>query len=314
MPSFTHALGVLGAGVLAFGAVLAASQLTAPLVGAEEPLSPAIAVPQEDPDDAEPGSGTQDLTADTGALPLAEAMVGRWRAPEPANQNAFLELTEYGLWFGSDGCNTAEGTWSVDETGALDTDDYGFMTAMGCDNEPLPETMWGATAAGITSDDTLVLTDADGGETVLERSRVDGVSLVGRWVGPSSDTSTTVVDFDEDGSWRATAGCSEFSGTWRLESLDQDERYFELPSDDVGTISYVSAPGALRIGPPPSEPDPVCTDADLQGELPFAYDTGYWLGFVSTGVFSLTLIETESLPDQRFNFYRTESPEWPFPG
>ena len=305
MTAVAHTLGILGAGVLAFGAVLAASQLTAPLIGAEEPLPPAIAVPQEDPDDAEPGSGIQDLTADTGALPLAEAMVGRWRAPEPANQNAFLELTEYGLWFGSDGCNTAEGTWSVDETGALDTDDYGFMTAIGCDNEPLPETMWGATAAGVASDGTLVLTDADGGETVLERSRVGGVSLAGRWVGPSSDTSTTVVDFDADGSWRATAGCSEFSGTWRLESLDQEERHVELPSDDGGTISYVSAPGSLRIGPPPSEPDPVCTDADQQGELPFAYDTDYWLGFASTGVFSLTLIETASLPDQPVKFYRT---------
>ncbi|WP_449283247.1 hypothetical protein [Leucobacter sp.] len=306
--SARHALGILGAGVLAFGAVLVAHQLTAPLAETEEPHPPVITVPQETgaPGDAEPGDGTGDPDAVPTGLPLEEAILGRWHAPEPANQNAFIELTGYGMWFGSDGCNTADGTWRIDETGALETDDDGFMTAIGCDNEPLPEAMWAATAARITADDALILTDADGDETVLERSRAGGVSLAGRWVGPSSDMLLTLVDFGADGVWRATAGCSEFSGTWSLEGLDPDARSIDLPSDDETTLLYTPAPGLLRIGPAPSEPNPVCTDAEMTGELPFAYGADYWLGFASPGIFSLTRVETGALPDRPFTFYRTE--------
>lgn len=72
MTAFTHTIGILGAGVLAFGVVLAAHQLTAPLNETAEPRPPVITVPQETHGSPEAGEGPEDPSTVAPDLPLAE--------------------------------------------------------------------------------------------------------------------------------------------------------------------------------------------------------------------------------------------------
>ncbi|MPV36558.1 META domain-containing protein [Georgenia subflava] len=96
-----------------------------------------------------------------GGLPPATAadLVGAWVPTESAPTSPYLELAADGTWVGSDGCNTAGGRWSADDSGALLTT-AGPMTLIWCEGAPVPS--WIATARSATFDGrVLTLLDRD---------------------------------------------------------------------------------------------------------------------------------------------------------
>lgn len=262
------------------------------------PLDRSGVIPPEEPVREPTGSGAP-----------AEQVIGRWQAPEPANQDAFVEFTEYGLWFGSDGCNRADGAWRLDDDGAFTTLGGGGMTQIGCNNEPLPETVWAAKHAEIDAEGRLVLTDAEGQETVLLRTDEEPFTLEGRWVGPASTTALSLVEFEADGTWRGFMGCHEYSGTWELEGPGSQD--IELPANDDGRSSFMTPHGLLRIA---SQSGFVaqCMDDAGGAMFPLKYSTDYWFGIGSTASFSLIEADPATvLAQQPVPFYRTERPELP---
>jgi len=294
MSTMKHALGILCAGVLAFGAVLAVHAL-APVPTAPDSAADGVTeieFPEQEPDTVLPGEWQ---------LP------GRWRAPEPSNPNAYVEFTEYGLWFASDGCNTAAGTWSIDGKGNFDGGAGGAMTQIGCDNVPIPEAVSAAEHAEFDGEGRLVLSDADGERTVLERSRDHATTLVGRWVGPSTATHQTIVDFREDHTVTASSWCTELRGTWELAPADS--RTVDLPADSTGAGSAVVGPGLLSIGSEPDEGGASCGDDVEAAPLPLANDTDYWFRFGPSGTFSVTPAEPAHATDQPITFYGVERPD-----
>lgn len=233
MSNSKFAAGVLLAGALAFGANFAAMAITAPMLhGAPAGSSSG----QDEPTDLAPEE-VQDLES---------LLIGRWQAPEPANQDAFVEFTEYGLWTGSDGCNGAQGNWSVESDGTFDSGTGGAMTQVGCDNVAIPTAVWDATQVEITADDELILTNETGEELLLVRASTDAFSLVGSWVheiDPTDDVS--MVEFSDDGTWVGGIGCAEFSGTWKLGV--HDVHVLEETGDAPTPEPIFSGPGTLVI-------------------------------------------------------------------
>ena len=61
--------------------------------------------------DASSGTGAASPGARSSTQPISEMILGRWQAPEPANQDAFVEFGPEGLYLASDGCNPHE--WRV---------------------------------------------------------------------------------------------------------------------------------------------------------------------------------------------------------
>lgn len=252
MSTARHTFGMICAGVLALGAVLAAYTLTAPLTSSS--------------DQANPGTGP----GDHGSTPSSEEpMTGRWVSERPTNTDAFVEVTPHGLWFGSDGCNSTDGTWVLDSDGSLTTSG-GAMTQIGCDNDYAPIALASAVTAHV-SDGRLTLTDADGADTTLVRDGDGAVTLPGMWVGPGSEDTATIINFMPDGTWTSSAGCQSSSGTWELGPATGDD------GDPSTAVSF--GPGLLAIGQVSSEPIPDCTgtDAVLPGQ--FEANTEYWFGF-----------------------------------
>lgn len=296
MSTFKHALGILAAGLLAFAGVAGSHLLTA-----EDPGHSEVAGSEHDdaPSVQAPSHGS------VGSGALSEQILGRWRAPEPANQDAFVEFTEYGLWYASDGCNSAAGAWRIDGDGSFTNLGRGAMTQIGCDNVPIPEAVWGAKHAEIDAEGRLMLADGEGAETVLLRTDDEPFTLEGRWVGPASATALSVIDFDPDGTWRGTAGCSELGGTWTLEA--PGSQHVELPGDGQAATIVATAPGVLRIGA--AEPRAECLDADSAADLALDPDTeyGFWLG--SSGAFSISRTDPASALEQPVTFYRVEQPK-----
>lgn len=159
MSNAKHALGVLGAGALAFGAVFAAygafpaAHDQAP--GAEETPSEELV----------PGPTEPDMI-----VPTEQQIVGRWLDAEGSfNREAFVEFAEDGTWTASDGCNGAESTWTLGLDGAFDPGGPIAMTMMACDNSPIPMRVSDAVAVE-ASEDTLVLIDASGSRYELTRA------------------------------------------------------------------------------------------------------------------------------------------------
>ncbi|UOQ57717.1 META domain-containing protein [Leucobacter allii] len=160
--NLAHAVGVIAAGALAFGAVALAAGLSGAGLGgagapADDPARPTTA-PEAQP----PGEDA--------VVPQEGALLGTWRAPLPANQDAFAEFASDGRWEASDGCNRMEGTWRLGVDGELRIDSSGVMTLIGCDNVPIPTAVAGAVAVSFVGDDGLVLIAADGSETELLRT------------------------------------------------------------------------------------------------------------------------------------------------
>ena len=81
MSSTKHALGVVAAGVLAFLGVFAASALFTPEPGETSTSSSSHSDSEQTAEPSEEPSSEQPTSAD---------IVGRWQAPEPANQDAFV--------------------------------------------------------------------------------------------------------------------------------------------------------------------------------------------------------------------------------
>lgn len=185
-----HALGMLFAGVIAFGGV-----------GAAVAFSPASAF-----DSRHEASASEPATAAT--------LVGRWQAPEPANQDAFVEFTQYGLWFASDGCNGLDGTWAIDDAGELEIHGSKAMTLMWCDNVNIPMTVAEAASAEITGG-RLTLTTEAGDAMTLDHTRSDSISLVGSWR-PLDAAAGPQIDFTSETALTATDGCNFSHGNWSL--------------------------------------------------------------------------------------------------
>lgn len=240
--------------------------------------------------------------SESAVTPASEwKLVGRWQAPKPANQDAFVEFTEYGLWFASDGCNRGEGSWAIDDEGGFSTGGVGAMTQVGCDNVPIPETVWGAQSATTNEAGELLLTTAGGDELTLVRTDGERVSLVGRWVGPASATSLTTVDFAEDGTFTAMTGCGDVQGTWELGPSDTPP--LENPTTDY---VYVPSAGLLRIGGQTEQPG-ICVGDQVAPAL--ANNTDYTFAFSDRGSFYITsLTALEDFETPSLSFHRVEQP------
>lgn len=178
--------------------------------------------------------------------PLTEAqLIGRWQAPEPSNREGFVELTEYGIWFASDGCNPAEGSWWIDE-GGLRFDSLSVRFTIGChEGIPIPDALHVNGAAELDANGELDLGVFPDERIVLERTREQGTSLVGTWVGPASEASLTEVVFDAGGGVVARTPCGLNRGTWKLGRADLAgvDRPFRRSID----ASFVPSAGLLRI-------------------------------------------------------------------
>lgn len=242
MKTFTHALAVFAAGAVAFAAVLGAHIITTPLLSGSEG--------SDAPDDPSSSGGAH--VPAPGLLDVA--MLGRWQAPEPANQDAFVEFTEYGLWFASDGCNGLNGTWSASEDGTLGIDGTEAMTMIACDNEPIPTAVRYAVSAEVTPDGELVLTNADDEETTLVQARRGSLSLAGRWV-PDQSTGGAYVEFSADGRWEGSDGCNAASGSWELSAAD-------VGSGSDSADIYFPSYGRLVIGDLSAMTEMACEDLD----------------------------------------------------
>lgn len=264
--SVKHSIGVIAAGLVALGAVWTASLLFSPEAhdtGGSD--SGEIAGDSEESTSehgGETGTDTDETSADT-----ASAIVGRWQAPEPANQDAFVEFTEDGLWFASDGCNSTEGAWKELADGSIDVTSGGAMTQVGCDNVPIPEWIWGAEDISVL-DDTLELTDAEDVSSTLLRTGESSTTLVGAWIAPGDQTRFTTVLFNEDGTWSGETGCQVIYGTWELQ----------VP-EDPDTEMFVGPPARLVIGPEPDDAE--TSPCEIPGEtsltLPIDFDTRYYI-------------------------------------
>jgi len=232
--TFKHTIGILAAGLFAFAAVGGAYVLTEP---DRDPQSP---VHVDDSGHQPPEEPQKDPAHSDDP---AEAFLGRWQAPPPANQDAFVEFTAYGLWFASDGCNRAEGTWTVSAEGDFRTNDGGVLTQIGCDNVPIPSAVWAAESAEL-GDGELTLIDGEGTAFELVRVRDGGITLAGRWVTEDErSTGDSFVELREDGTWTGSDGCNSAAGNWKARaSEDYNGGVF-----DGGAAGVAEADGAALI-------------------------------------------------------------------
>lgn len=247
MKTLTHAIAMIAAGVLAFAAVFAAYLITQPLVSGSGTHA-------AESDSA--AEGEQHDASELPAAPLDRAMLGRWQAPEPANPDAFVEFTQYGLWFSSDGCNGLNGSWSAADDGSLRIDGTEAMTLIACDNEPIPTAVRYAVSAEITPEGELVLVDAEGERTSLVQTRPGSIALEGRWV-PEQSTGASSVAFAADGTWEGSDGCNTASGSWALSAADATAE-----ADADGAHAANPFTGRLEIGDLSPMTRMACEDLD----------------------------------------------------
>ncbi|WP_449283246.1 META domain-containing protein [Leucobacter sp.] len=284
MSTLTHSLYMVGAGVLAFGAVFASHQLTAPLV------EPAVHESgQEDAvdDHADDELGEAPMPDPSEAL-LEQAILGRWQAPEPANQDAFVEFTQYGLWFSSDGCNGLNGSWIAAEDGTLTIDGTEAMTMIACDNEPIPTAVRYAVSAEVTPDGELLLTNEDGEQTALVQARRGGISLQGRWV-PEESTGGSYVEFTADGRWEGSDGCNAASGSWELSAAGSDAAGADPVASDISFPPF----GRLVVGDLSGMTRMACEDLDAVN-LPLLLADATGLEFTDQNRVTLLVTQPDS--------------------
>jgi len=162
MSTAKHAFGVLGAGILAFGAVFAA-------YGAFPSADTHASGDPSGSDGAglEPGASGPDTV-----VPVERDIVGRWRdSDESVNRDAFVEFEADGTWTASDGCNGAESTWTLGLDGSFDPGGPIAMTLMACDNSPIPMRVGDAVSVETRDGDVLVLIDSAGSRYELIREK-----------------------------------------------------------------------------------------------------------------------------------------------
>ena len=105
------------------------------------------------------------VTLPEGLTPVAARdLTGRWvPATAGGSTDPHVLFESNGSWTASDGCNSNQGRWTVDETGVL-LSTSGPSTAMGCEGAPVPTWVYSARLAALDADDRLLLLDADGTE------------------------------------------------------------------------------------------------------------------------------------------------------
>ncbi|MWV50165.1 META domain-containing protein [Rathayibacter sp. VKM Ac-2803] len=111
---------------------------------------------------------------DAMAAPAPEDLVGRWvtGVSYDSPEVPFLLIADDGTWTGSDGCNGAQGEWSIDGEGALSVE-AGMSTQIACDGVALP-TIFSSSAMASIDGGRLRLFDDAGATTVkLARSTTD---------------------------------------------------------------------------------------------------------------------------------------------
>lgn len=265
MTSFKHTIGVIAAGLVAFFAVFGATLLFPAELGE---TGASESSHSEQSGESESGSESEsESSEDEESEQPVSAIVGRWQAPEPANQDAFVEFTEDGLWFASDGCNSTEGAWTGLTDDSFDLTSGGGITQMGCNNVPIPEWLWSAEDV-VAQAGTLELTDADGVTSTLLRTGESSTTLVGAWVAPGDQTRFTTVLFNEDGTWSGETGCQVIYGTWELQ----------VPEDPDSDM-FAPTPGRLVIGPEPDNADssPCVVPGEAALTLPIEFNTTYFI-------------------------------------
>lgn len=290
MSNFKFAAGVVLAGALAFGGVFAAQAITAPMLHG---------IPSES------SSGEDEPTEENDVNDNLEAeLIGRWRAPQPANQDAFVEFNNYGLWTASDGCNGAAGDWTVEPDGSFDGGEGGAMTLIACDNVAIPSTLWATEHVEVTANDELILTTKDGEEMVLMRDSATAFTLVGTWVSQSTKANQkSSVEFTSDGKWVGTVGCASFNGTWMLGV--RNVPVIEDEGTEPSAPILLSGPGSLMIGPKPAEEgddqgsDSGASCADAPDEFVLSYDTEYVFYINEDGSFELGSTAPGEVPDPK---------------
>ena len=187
-------------------AVLGAALLSVTVTACSAPAAPTPDAPQFTP-------------ASTSTL------AGHWIVSDSYNSpdQPYLEFAHDGTWKGSDGCNNANGTWSMDTAGALTTTS-GPQTRIYCDGEQLP--LYLIDAASARYDGTnLTLIGHDGKELVTlhhpESTQTpvpQGTQVAtGLWTGVENGRQRLLqLSLRNDGTVSGNDGCNDFTSTWRF--------------------------------------------------------------------------------------------------
>lgn len=157
--------------------------------------------------------------ASTSTLPGTWIVADTYSSPD----QPYLTFEHDGTWTGSDGCNDAAGTWSMDTAGVLTTTS-GPQTRIYCDGEQLPFFLIDAVSARFDGTD-LTLVGHAGDELVkvhkrssTEKAVARGTTVVvGLWtnVEPGRDRLLQLT-MNDDGTVAGDDGCNDFTTTWRF--------------------------------------------------------------------------------------------------
>ena len=297
MSTMRHVVGMLGAGMLAFAGVLTAYAYSLPLTGPGAAHTTQTSPAKSGPVVPAPPS-TAPEREDEGEWASGRELVGRWVSESPTNPSAFLEFSEHGLWFASDGCNQSDGWWRIGPDGEFDASG-GAMTEIGCSNDVTITALVTARDAE-AAEDLLVLTDAAGDAARFTRVDDQAITLTGRWIGPGGPDASTFVTFAADGTWTATTDCTESRGTWELGPMPVDR--VPQPGGTAPAIPAASAPGLLRVGSVTTNAAAGCAEAAPGSVGPFSPDADYAFGFRLGGAdalesFLVTELGTGAAPD-----------------
>jgi heat shock protein HslJ len=159
----------------------------------------------------------------------AADLVGAWVTGQQydAPDVPFLQFADDGTWTGSDGCNGAQGDWSIAADGTL-TATAGMQTLIACDGAALPTMLTEATLALIDGD-SLVLTDSEGAAVVSLVAAPEGTvpgsavpdaaaDVVGTWTAEAPDGVEVFLTFAADQKVSGKDGCNSLMGSWTTGS------------------------------------------------------------------------------------------------
>lgn len=150
-----------------------------------------------------------------------EALTGRWEFVDSPNSQAFVEFTEYGSWFGSDGCNAAGSGWHIDGDSVVVGTGSGH-TFVACASVSLPT---GGSIGELQESGDLEFRSADGSTVALTRTSARAATLAGgTWEvmpllgqDPRVTPQPMLIDFQRDGTWTGVDRCNSLAGTWSWE-------------------------------------------------------------------------------------------------
>ncbi|MCU1478771.1 MAG: hypothetical protein JWQ64_3464 [Subtercola sp.] len=213
-------------------AVMGALALTVTVTACSAPAAPAPDAPQFTP-------------ATTSTL------AGHWIVSDTYNSpdQPFLQFEHDGTWTGSDGCNNATGTWSMDTAGTLTTTS-GPQTRIYCDGAQLPLFLIDAVSARYDGAN-LTLIGHDGKELVTlhhptstETPVPQGTQVViGLWTSVEIGRQRLLqLSMKDDGTVVGNDGCNDFTSTWRFAE-DGSVSFSKLAITDrtcQGVVTWLS--------------------------------------------------------------------------